>query len=81
VNQWIRAAGHFDAMIDFDHVLRDPQHPSQMAPAYDSGDHLHPFPAGYKAMGEAVPLDLFTVTSSRRGRLARVVIIASEIAA
>ena len=59
VNQWIRAAGHFDAVIDFDAVVRDPQHPDQMLPADDSGDHLHPSPAGYKAMGNAIPLDLF----------------------
>ena len=60
VNQWICAAGHFDAVIDFDSVLRDPQHPGQLLPNYDSGDHLHPSPAGYKAMGDAVPLSLFT---------------------
>jgi lysophospholipase L1-like esterase len=59
VNQWIRADGHFDAVIDFDRVLRDPQHPGQLLPGYDSGDHLHPSPAGYKAMGDAVPLALF----------------------
>jgi lysophospholipase L1-like esterase len=59
VNQWIRAAGHFDAVIDFDAVLRDPQHPDQLLPALDCGDHLHPSPAGYKAMGNAIPLDLF----------------------
>jgi len=59
VNQWIRTVGHFDAVIDFDSVLRDPQHPGQLLPAYDSGDHLHPSPAGYKAMGDAVPLALF----------------------
>lgn len=59
VNQWIRAAGHFDAVIDFDAVVRDPQHPGQLLPAYDCGDHLHPSPAGYKAMGNAVPLALF----------------------
>ncbi len=59
VNQWIRAAGHFDAVIDFDSVVRDPQHPDHLLPAYDSGDHLHPSPAGYKAMGDAVPLMLF----------------------
>jgi lysophospholipase L1-like esterase len=29
-------------------------------PAYDSGDHLHPKDAGYKAMGEAIDLKLFT---------------------
>jgi lysophospholipase L1-like esterase len=59
VNQWIRAAGHFDAVIDFDSVLRDPEHPDRLLPGYDCGDHLHPSPAGYKAMGNAVPLALF----------------------
>jgi len=53
VNQWIRAKGHFDA------VVRDPAHPDHLLPAYDCGDHLHPSPAGYKAMGEAIPLELF----------------------
>ncbi|WP_348263865.1 SGNH/GDSL hydrolase family protein [Telmatobacter sp. DSM 110680] len=59
VNQWIRAAGNFDAVLDFDSVVRDPQHPDQLLPAYDCGDHLHPSPAGYKAMGNAIPLALF----------------------
>jgi len=59
VNQWVRADGHFDAFIDFDAVVRDPQHPDQLLPAYDCGDHLHPSPAGYKAMGESIPLTLF----------------------
>jgi lysophospholipase L1-like esterase len=59
VNTWIRAAGHFDAVIDFDAVMRDPRLPDHMLPALDSGDHLHPNPAGYKAMGDAIPLNLF----------------------
>jgi lysophospholipase L1-like esterase len=59
VNQWIRATGHFDAVIDFDAVVRDPAHTDRLLPAYDCGDHLHPSPAGYKAMGEAIPLALF----------------------
>ncbi|HEU4960978.1 MAG TPA: GDSL-type esterase/lipase family protein [Sphingomonas sp.] len=63
INAWIRAPGHFDAVIDFDKVTRDPQHPQRLAPAMDSGDHLHPGPAGYAAMGSAVPLSLF----GRRG--------------
>jgi lysophospholipase L1-like esterase len=58
INAWIRTPGHFDAVIDFDHVTRDPADPSRLAAAFDSGDHLHPNPAGYKAMGEAVPLAL-----------------------
>ena len=60
VNTWIRAAGHFDAVVDFDAVIRDPQNPARILPAYDCGDHLHPGPAGYKAMGEAIPLNLFS---------------------
>jgi lysophospholipase L1-like esterase len=59
VNQWIRAAGHFDAVIDFDAVVRDPAHPDQLLPAFDSGDHLHPSPAGYKAMADSIPLSAF----------------------
>jgi lysophospholipase L1-like esterase len=59
VNAWIRASGHFDAVIDFDSIVRDPQHPDRLLPAFDCGDHLHPSPAGYRAMGEAVPLSLF----------------------
>jgi lysophospholipase L1-like esterase len=59
VNAWIRAAGHFDAVIDFDSVVRDPQHPDRLLPAFDCGDHLHPSPAGYRAMGESVPLTAF----------------------
>ncbi|HEX6803525.1 MAG TPA: SGNH/GDSL hydrolase family protein [Terriglobales bacterium] len=59
VNAWIRAPGHFDAVIDFDKAMRDPQQSDRLLPAYDSGDHLHPNPAGYRTMGEAVPLTLF----------------------
>ena len=60
VNAWIRAPGHFDAVIDFDSVVHDPQHPDRLLPAFDCGDHLHPSPAGYRVMGDAVPLSLFT---------------------
>jgi lysophospholipase L1-like esterase len=59
INAWIRTPGHFDAVIDFDQLVRDPQHPDRLLPAYDCGDHLHPSPAGYKAMGESIPLTLF----------------------
>lgn len=59
VNQWIRAAGHFDAVVDFDKVMRDPEHPERLQSAYDSGDHLHPSPAGYRAMAKSIPLSLF----------------------
>ncbi|MEH3039847.1 MAG: SGNH/GDSL hydrolase family protein [Sphingomonas paucimobilis] len=59
INAWIRTPGHFDAVIDFDAVVRDPARPDRMRAAYDSGDHLHPSTAGYRAMADAVPLALF----------------------
>lgn len=58
VNRWIRGAGAFDAVIDFDAVLRDPAQPRRLRPAYDSGDGLHPGAAGYEAMANAVDLSL-----------------------
>ncbi len=59
VNEWIRHGGAFDAVIDFDAVLRDPANPSVLLAACDSGDHLHPSDAGYGKMAEAVDLALF----------------------
>ena len=59
VNDWIRASGTFDDVIDFDKITRDPANPKQFNPAYDSGDHLHPNDAGYKAMGDGIDLALF----------------------
>lgn len=59
VNVWIRTAGEFDGVIDFDQAVRDPNHPTQILPAYDSGDHLHVNDAGNVAQGKAIPLSLF----------------------
>ncbi len=59
VNAWIVAPGHFDGVVDLDKVTQDPANPLQLNPAYDSGDHLHPGAPGYKAMGDAIPLDWF----------------------
>jgi lysophospholipase L1-like esterase len=56
VNDWIRHSGAFDAVIDFDAILRDPKHPTRLLPAYDSGDHLHPGDAGNRVMAEAIDL-------------------------
>ncbi|MBB5359494.1 lysophospholipase L1-like esterase [Rhodanobacter sp. ANJX3] len=57
VNDWIRHSGEFDAVVDFDALLRDPAHPTRLLHAYDSGDHLHPGDAGNKAMAETVDLE------------------------
>jgi lysophospholipase L1-like esterase len=58
VNAWIRTADVFDAVVDFDAALRDPQDPTRLNPAYDSGDHLHPNEAGYRVMAQQVDLRL-----------------------
>jgi len=59
VNDWIRRSGAFDAVIDFEAVLRDPAQPTRLLPSADSGDHLHPNEAGYRLMADAIDLALF----------------------
>ena len=57
-NEWLRTADIFDGCVDFDAALRDEQRLSAFAPGFDSGDHLHPSEAAYKAMADAVPVEL-----------------------
>jgi lysophospholipase L1-like esterase len=59
VNAWVRTSGRFDAVLDLDAVVSDPQNPRQLLPAYDSGDRLHLSVAGYQAMADAIDLSLF----------------------
>lgn len=59
VNRWIRTSGVFDAVVDFEKIVGNGATPPQFNPAFDSGDHLHPGDAGYKAMGEGIDLKLF----------------------
>ena len=59
VNEWIRAGHAYDAVVDFDKATRDPSDPKRLLAAFDSCDHLHPNDAGYKAMADAVDLELF----------------------
>jgi lysophospholipase L1-like esterase len=60
INQWIRTTPQLDGVIDFDKTTQDPTHPGMFVPLDDSGDHLHPGDAGYKAMGDSIDLKLFT---------------------
>lgn len=59
VNEWIRGGDAFDGVIDFDAVVRDPEHPARHLAAYDGGDSLHFSDAGFKAMAESIDLALF----------------------
>ncbi|WP_419810049.1 GDSL-type esterase/lipase family protein [Sphingomonas sp.] len=75
INTFIRSAGAFDGVVDFDRALRDPAHPDRLLAAYDSGDHLHPSEAGYRAMADAIPLSLFgdaraSAVAARRPQIA-----------
>lgn len=56
VNSWLRSPNAFDALVDWDSVLRDPAAPAYLRSAYNSGDGLHPNDAGYQALAAAVPL-------------------------
>src|SRR5262245_2842183 len=59
VNKWIKTSGAFDGVIDFDAVVRDPDHPTRLLPKFASKDHLHPNDAAYKAMADSIDLALF----------------------
>lgn len=59
VNAFIRERSGAAAVIDFDALMRDPDHPDRLLPAYDSGDHIHPNDDGYRAMGNAIDLAFF----------------------
>jgi lysophospholipase L1-like esterase len=59
VNHWIRTSGAFDGVVDFDAAVRDPSDPLRLNPIYDTGGgHLHPNDLGYKAMADAINLEL-----------------------
>jgi lysophospholipase L1-like esterase len=61
LNEWIRTGGVLDGFVDLEAAVRDPNHPDTFLPTVDPGDHLHPNDAGYKAMGDAIDLKLFTL--------------------
>jgi lysophospholipase L1-like esterase len=69
-NDWMRASGEFDALLDAEAALRDPNDPTRIRPTYNSGDFLHPNDAGYLAIANAVPLAPFVSGSSIIGEQA-----------
>ena len=58
-NEWVRTSHVYDAFIDFDKATQRSLPIERLLAEYDSCDHLHPNDAGYKAMAEAIDLDLF----------------------
>ena len=65
VNEWIRTSGTFDAVIDFDRMVRDPQAPWQIYPAWQAppfnGNYYHPNAMGHAVMGQEIPLGIFAI--------------------
>ncbi|KAH8667819.1 lipolytic enzyme [Ilyonectria robusta] len=59
INKWIRESGIFDAVIDFDAMVKNPDKENEILEEYDSGDGLHLNPAGYQAMADGIDLGLF----------------------
>lgn len=59
INAWIRMPGHYDAVLDFDHIVADPANPARLLPKFDSGDHIHPNAMAYHAIADSIPLALF----------------------
>jgi lysophospholipase L1-like esterase len=59
VNRWIRTNGNFDAIVDFDITVRDPQRPMRLKQQFDPGDHIHPNDAGNQSMADAFDLSVF----------------------
>jgi lysophospholipase L1-like esterase len=63
VNRWIITSGAFDGVINLAAAVADPANPQRLNPAYDSGDHLHPDDAGYRAMANAIDIPLLLGTT------------------
>lgn len=58
INAWIRTSGAFDAVLDLDAALRDPDDPLRLRPAFDSGDHLHASDRGNHAIADAIDISV-----------------------
>jgi hypothetical protein len=59
INQWMRTSKEWDGFVDFDAAWRDPAKPTQIKEGMGAADHLHGSDAGYAALGDSIPLDLF----------------------
>jgi hypothetical protein len=64
VNKWIRTPGNYDAVIDFDKIMRSTSDTTKLGVTTFQNDGLHPDAAAYKKMGESIDLGLFVPSSS-----------------
>jgi len=68
VNSWIRTRAGFDGVIDFDRLMSGGPRidgSESLKTEFHCADLVHPNPAGYRAMGEFVDLELFKTRNSR----------------
>jgi lysophospholipase L1-like esterase len=59
LNAWIRTSGEFDAVVDFDAVLQEKEHPARLRDDFNPGDKIHPNDAGNAAMANEFDLSIF----------------------
>jgi lysophospholipase L1-like esterase len=67
VNGWIRNSGRYDAVIDFDNVLKNPDDPESLVSSFQN-DSLHPDTAGFRKMADCIDLTLFADKRTARRR-------------
>jgi lysophospholipase L1-like esterase len=63
-NDWLRTTTLYDPLLDFAAAIQNPADTDEMAPAYDSGDHLHPSATGERAMAASVPVSSAAFTAA-----------------
>lgn len=67
VNAWIRNSGRYDAVIDFDRVLKNPDDPESLVSSFQN-DGLHPDTTGFRKMADSIDLTLFADKQTARRR-------------
>jgi lysophospholipase L1-like esterase len=63
VNNWIRTSGTFDAVLDFDTVLRDPNNPTVIYAPWRH-DCYHPNATGDQRLGQSIDLSAFDLPTT-----------------
>ncbi|KAF2034306.1 SGNH hydrolase [Setomelanomma holmii] len=59
VNKWILESGVFDFGVDLAGILASKSNPETLDARYSSGDGLHPNVAGYQAIADGFPVEIF----------------------